>query len=183
MALQARPVFAGAICLAIAAAFMPRPVNAQANAEPTPEDHETTVAPKSSPEANDDSTGAVATTIPDTASWARDRVDMWTGVEAFWNVWSIYSGGTFAPFGSLTANGFRLRATASLASYRYIARWFDPALNAAAPLAVQGRSTSLDMLAGYHWRIGSVTTRLPPSMRLSALASRVTFCVVAPSLA
>ena len=35
---------------------------------------------------------------------------MWAGAEVFHQVWSLYAGGTYAPFGSVREDGFRVRA-------------------------------------------------------------------------
>ena len=49
---------------------------------------------------------------------------MWAGAEVFRQVWSLYAGGTYAPFGSVREDGFRVRAVTGYGAYRYASpRW------------------------------------------------------------
>jgi hypothetical protein len=41
---------------------------------------------------------------------AKPHLEFYSGAEAFRHAWSLYSGATFAPFGSILEDGLRLRA-------------------------------------------------------------------------
>ncbi len=88
------------------------------------------------------------------------NTESWLGAEGFRNVWSLYSGVTFAPFGSIRDNGLRLRASGGTSGYRYTAQWFNPATMRTEPLAIRGRSAYGEVLAGYHWQNGAFTMKL-----------------------
>jgi hypothetical protein len=84
--------------------------------------------------------------------------ETWIGAEGFRNVWSMYSGANYAPFGALTDSGFRLRAVGGISGYRFTSqRWTGSKTE---PVTFQGQSTFVDALAGYQWRSGSLTTKL-----------------------
>ena len=91
---------------------------------------------------------------------ADPNMESWIGAEGFRNVWSLYSGATVAPFGSLRDNGLRLRVTGGMSGYRYTAQWFNPATLRTEPLAIRGRSAYGDVLAGYHQQNGAVTLKV-----------------------
>jgi Cellulose biosynthesis protein BcsS len=95
-----------------------------------------------------------------TKGLADPNSESWIGAEGFRNVWSLYSGATYAPFGSIRENGWRLRASGGTSGYRYTAQWFNPASQRAEPLAIRGQSTYGDLLGGYHWRKGPMTLKM-----------------------
>src|SRR5437870_2497512 len=45
--------------------------------------------------------------------------EFWTGAQAYDHVWSLYSGSTVAPFGSVQEDGVRLRLVAGYGADRY----------------------------------------------------------------
>ncbi len=90
---------------------------------------------------------------------ADPNFESWVGAEGFRNVWSLYSGVTAAPFGSVRDPGLRLRAVAGVSGYRYTAAWYNPATMRGEPLAVRGMSISGEALAGYLWRSGRLSVK------------------------
>jgi hypothetical protein len=84
--------------------------------------------------------------------------ETWVGAEGFGKVWSLYSGGNYAPFGALTDTGVRLRAVAGTSGYRYTSpRWTGTKTEA---VPFQGQSTFIDALAGYQTRYGQLTAKI-----------------------
>lgn len=90
--------------------------------------------------------GALACEGP--AAWAGEPppgeaplFETWSGAEAFDHIWSIYSGVTFSPFGSVREEGFRLRAVAGYGDYG------------------TGTASFADLLAGYQFQWGPVTLK------------------------
>jgi hypothetical protein len=104
--------------------------------------------------------------------------EAWAGGDVTSKSWSIFSGGTWAPFGSLDGGGFRLRAAGGIGGFRY--RSLRP--NSAAPSAggsvLLGVGTSAprppagngtqesagkgrfgEALAGYQWRFNDLTLK------------------------
>jgi hypothetical protein len=73
---------------------------------------------------------------------APPRVEVWSGGEAFQDVWSVYSGATVAPFGGVRDDGFRLRSVLGYADYD------------------KGVMTFGDLLIGYHMQLGPVTIKV-----------------------
>lgn len=68
-------------------------------------------------------------------------LEMWAGGQAFAAGWSVYSGASWAPFGSVRADGLRLRAVLGSGAYR-------------------GGSLAFgEMLIGYHRQLGPVTLK------------------------
>jgi hypothetical protein len=70
------------------------------------------------------------------------RVETWSGGEAFARVWSLYTGASFAPFGGVREDGFRLRGVAGYGDYG------------------TGTVSFADLLVGYHAQLGPVTLKL-----------------------
>lgn len=60
----------------------------------------------------------------------------------FRRAWTVYSGGSFAPFGSVREDGFRLRVVAGYGDYG------------------TGRVSFADVLVGYHAQLGPVTLKV-----------------------
>jgi hypothetical protein len=84
--------------------------------------------------------------------------ETWVGAEGFGKVWSIYSGGNYAPFGALTDTGVRLRAVGGTNGYRYTSpRWTGTKTEA---VTFQGQGTFVDALAGYQARYGQLTAKI-----------------------
>lgn len=83
---------------------------------------------------------------------AAPRVEFWSGGEAFQHVWSIYSGASFAPFGSVREDGFRLRGVAGYSDYG------------------TGTVTFADLLLGYHLQLGPLTLKALAGITATNLA-------------
>jgi cellulose biosynthesis protein BcsS len=70
-------------------------------------------------------------------------VEVWSGAEIFGRDWSVYSGATVAPFGSVREDGFRLRGVVGgYADYGQSVMAFG------------------DLLIGYHMQLGTVTIKV-----------------------
>ena len=83
--------------------------------------------------------------------------EVWTGAEVFHQVWSLYAGATYAPFGSVRTDGFRVRAVAGYGAYSYASpRWTGANTQL---LEFHGSTSFADLLAGYHKQLGSVTVK------------------------
>jgi hypothetical protein len=74
----------------------------------------------------------------DPPPWA----EVWSGAETFHGFWSIYSGATVAPFGSVREDGFRLRGVAGTGDFG------------------TGTASAGDILVGYHKQLGAVTIKV-----------------------
>lgn len=81
----------------------------------------------------------------------------WGGAQITGTDWSIYSGTTVAPFGSIYQPGWRLRATGGYGEYRY------HGVNRLGPTPTlqqfKGHSAFSDLLAGYQWQAGDWTIK------------------------
>ena len=80
------------------------------------------------------------------------------------NGWSLYSSSTFAPFGDLASDGFRMRIGSGYGRYQYTkpARFYYtcPKPTLICPAGhVTGRVTFGDILAGYQYSIGPMTVK------------------------
>ena len=83
--------------------------------------------------------------------------EVWAGAEAFHRVWSMYAGGTYAPFGSVHTDGFRVRAVAGYGAYSYTSpRWTGASTQVH---EFHGSTSFADLLAGYHKQLGRVTIK------------------------
>jgi hypothetical protein len=69
-------------------------------------------------------------------------MEVWAGAEAFDRVWSLYSGATFAPFGHVQRDGFRVRGIAGYGDYH------------------TGTVSFADLLLGYHKQFGTLTIKV-----------------------
>jgi hypothetical protein len=67
---------------------------------------------------------------------------MWSGGEAFAEVWSAHTGATWAPFGGVQEEGLRVRAVVGAGAYG------------------SGRVAFGDALIGYHRQLGPVTLKV-----------------------
>jgi hypothetical protein len=68
--------------------------------------------------------------------------EAWAGAESFGQIWSLYTGTTFAPFGPLAVDGVRLRAVAGYGDYR------------------TGTVSYADLLVGYQAQLGTLTIKI-----------------------
>jgi len=83
---------------------------------------------------------------------------MWAGAEVFRQVWSLYAGGTYAPFGSVREDGFRVRAVTGYGAYRYASpRWTGTGTQI---FQFHGTTAFADLLAGYHKQLGPLTIKI-----------------------
>jgi hypothetical protein len=96
---------------------------------------------------------------------AKPRVEFYSGAEAFRHAWSLYSGATFAPFGSILEDGLRLRVAGGYGAYSYSGR------RAVGPNAevvdFDGEASFADLLIGYHKRMGRLSLKLYGGVILS----------------
>lgn len=105
---------------------------------------------------------------PDAPPKARS-FEAWAGAEASDNLWLLYSGTTFAPFGNIRKDGLRLRFVGGYGEYRYSGR--RPALNPAytgygdEPMILTPSKSFrasvqfAEALVGYQWQFGELTTK------------------------
>ncbi len=73
--------------------------------------------------------------------------EIWVGVDAGATNWLVYSGGTYAPWSDIHADGFRLRATDGYG--QYTSRVSN----------IRATKTYADVLAGYQMRFGELTAK------------------------
>lgn len=92
---------------------------------------------------------AVSWVAPSHAEGVGQR-EVWVGADAGAHNWLVYSGGTYAPWGDIHADGFRLRATAGYGHYDY--QWD-------AKTHVEVDKTTADVLVGYQHRFGELTAK------------------------
>ena len=71
----------------------------------------------------------------------RPSIEMWSGGEAYRQLWSVYGGAQWAPFGGLQEDGLRVRAVLGTADYG------------------TGTAAFADVLLGYHKQLGAVTLK------------------------
>ena len=76
--------------------------------------------------------------------------EFWIGADAGLNNWLVYTGGTYALWSDIHADGFRLRATSGYGGYSYD---FD------AKTKVRVTKTYSDILVGYQQRFGELTAK------------------------
>jgi len=82
----------------------------------------------------------------------QQQFEAWAGTEVFRDVWSIYAGSTYAPFGSVNQDGVRLRVVAGHGAYSYAAP--------AAAGTFHGTVHFAYLLAGYHKQFGTLTVKV-----------------------
>jgi hypothetical protein len=85
--------------------------------------------------------------LPDVAV---PHVEMWGGGEASQDAWSAYTGASWAPFGDVRADGFRMRAVMGTGGYRV----------PTGTGTVTGSVAFGDMLIGYQKQLGPVAWKL-----------------------
>lgn len=106
-----------------------------------------------------------------THAWAEapapktSQYEAWAGAEVFRHVWSLYAGGTYAPFGIINTDGIRLRAVAGYGAYSHASpRWTGARVET---FTFHGTTTFADALAGYHKQLGSVTIKFFAGLTLA----------------
>lgn len=81
--------------------------------------------------------------------------EVWTGADAMRDVWLLYTGVTLAPWSAhIYDPGFRFRIQSGYGKYAYELEEGDGRHKHTATV------TYGEVLAGYHWRSGSLTTKL-----------------------
>lgn len=85
--------------------------------------------------------------------------ELWVGGEAFGHVWSLYTGSTYAPFGNLRQDGFRLRAITAYSRYKYNGLRYDAAKGDAVAVDFTGTSKTSDLFVGYQAGFGATTVK------------------------
>ncbi len=97
--------------------------------------------------------GLIAGCLVAHAAGAQERTgpsqEIWAGIDVTSSNWSVYSGMTAAPFGSLHGNGWRIRAGGGYGEYSY--RGLDQ--------KIKGHFTFADSLIGYHQQLGKLTLK------------------------
>lgn len=86
------------------------------------------------------------------------RTEVWTGAEIFRTAWSVYAGGTWAPAAGIGHDGWRVRAVAGTGGYDDSTRTHH------------GTVVFADLLAGYHWQLGSLTLKAFAGLTVSDIA-------------
>jgi hypothetical protein len=110
---------------------------------------------------------AGAAQADDAAGQARagPRVEFYSGAEAFRHAWSLYTGATLAPFGSILEDGLRLRAAGGYGAYSYSgARAFGPTSQI---VDFDGEAGFAEFLVGYHKQLGPWSLKLYGGVTLS----------------
>ena len=81
-------------------------------------------------------------------------LEVWSGGDATRNVWSIWAGVNWSPFGKIEDDGFRVRLGGGGGMYRYTA------MIEGARTSIYGTTAFADVLAGYQMSIGSMTLKV-----------------------
>lgn len=91
---------------------------------------------------------------------AKDQAwrEIWGGAEAGPHAWSAYAGQTYALFGVLAEDGWRLRALSGYGRYRYETTRWNGVENAAQ--LHHGTVAFADVLLGYHKQSGPLTIKI-----------------------
>jgi hypothetical protein len=104
---------------------------------------------------------AAGASVPARAGGSTDaiqHVEFHSGAEAFRHAWSLYSGATLAPLGSLQENGLRLRVTGGYGAYSYSgARAFGPSSHI---VEFDGKAGFAEALIGYQAQWASLTIKI-----------------------
>jgi Cellulose biosynthesis protein BcsS len=89
---------------------------------------------------------------------AAQHFEVWTGAQAYDQVWSLYSGVTMAPFGSVQEDGVRLRLVAGYGADRYSG---PRAIGAGSHIVTfNGMGSFAEALGGYQQQLGSLTVKV-----------------------
>jgi hypothetical protein len=89
---------------------------------------------------------------------AGQHAEISVGATVSHQYWSVYSGTTFAPFGALTEDGVRLRATGGYGAFHYSA--LRPSGGGGQLIKYRGTASFGDLLVGYHQQLGALTLKL-----------------------
>ena len=80
-------------------------------------------------------------------------IELWAGADVTSHAWSLYSGLTYAPFGPLSAGGWRLRMVGGYGEYRYHGG------QQVGHATVYGTVTFADLLVGYQAKFAATTIK------------------------
>lgn len=84
--------------------------------------------------------------------------ETWAGAEAGATYWSAYTATVWAPYGPIIEPGLRLRTGATYSRYRYDGNRILGGLPR--PTRYRGLGSSADLMIGYQWQLGTLTTKL-----------------------
>jgi Cellulose biosynthesis protein BcsS len=99
---------------------------------------------------------AQSTTTPQSPAVA-NQTETWMGAQIAARSWSVYSGTTLAPFGSIQNDGWRLRAVGGYGQYRYDGTVLSG--NQRVATRFEGTQGFGELLVGYQWRRGPLTLK------------------------
>jgi hypothetical protein len=90
--------------------------------------------------------------------------EVWVGADVSADSWLMYSGATIAPWSHIHKDGFRLRTAFGYGQYKYdgtvdIGRTAEGEVDRIAQ-TFRADTSFADVLAGYQWQLGPVTTKL-----------------------
>ena len=109
---------------------------------------------------------AAPATGQEAANERPQHYEIWAGAEAFARVWALYTGGNYAPFGSIASDGVRLRVVAGYG--QYMGRRTD---DLAQDIRFRVGTSFADLLAGYHKQLGSLTIKILGGVTLTDRAT------------
>lgn len=81
--------------------------------------------------------------------------EVWSGAQAYRQVWSLYSGVSAAPFGSIQQDGARLRVVVGYGQDTYQSTAAGGTI-----VKFQGTTSFADALLGYHSQMGALTLKV-----------------------
>ena len=85
------------------------------------------------------------------------QYEVTAGAEAASHSWSVWGGATFAPFGDVRVDGFRIRSSTGIGFYTYNgSRWNGVER---LPATFQGRYSSIELLLGWQAALGPVIVK------------------------
>lgn len=91
--------------------------------------------------------------------------EVWAGVDATSNSWSVYTGMTVSPFGSIHHDGLRVRVAGGYGAYSYQGTKWRGTIDKGVPIGKEHNQTYrvdvsfADLLAGYHATFGVLTIK------------------------
>jgi hypothetical protein len=83
--------------------------------------------------------------------------ELWTGAQDYTQAWSIYSGASVAPFGSIQEDGMRVRVVGGYGVDNYSG---SPPTGGPGHITYKGTTSFADALVGYHSQLGPLTLKL-----------------------
>jgi len=83
--------------------------------------------------------------------------ELWAGTDVTAHAWSVFAGSTYAPFGSIREDGWRLRVTTAYGRYHY--NGYERIGSRLTAKTIQGEVSFTDVLAGYQLKLGALTLK------------------------